>query len=141
MKAKDEINEYFSKMNENIDVIVDKVEGSLDMHRKEFFDKFKGDMYNIHQTYRELLELTNEDLNKMKLKKEIHDRRIERNWFSIECNKMDHKYQDKQLELFQLKDKHFANIQDKKFLEEQIIMAKENKVSLGQRKKELEKEL
>lgn len=74
VRCKEEINDYFEKMNECIDVLVDKVGGSVNVHRKDFFDRFKGEMYNIHQNYRELQESTNENLNKMKLKKEILDR-------------------------------------------------------------------
>lgn len=72
--AKDDINTCFSKMNECIDQIVDKVADNLNHNRKDFFDRFKGEMYNIHSNYRELQESTNENMNKMKLKKEILDR-------------------------------------------------------------------
>ncbi len=61
-------------MNECIDQIVDKVADNLNHNRKDFFDRFKGEMYNIHSNYRELQESTNENMNKMKLKKEILDR-------------------------------------------------------------------
>ena len=61
-------------MNDCIDKLVSKVCSSVNVHRKDFFDRFKGEMYNIHSNYRELQESTNENLNKMKLKKEILDR-------------------------------------------------------------------
>lgn len=54
VQAKDEINQYFEKMNGCIDEIVDKVANSVNHHRKDFFDRFKGEMYNIHSNYREL---------------------------------------------------------------------------------------
>ena len=47
---------------------------SVNNHRKDFFDRFRGEMYNIHSNYKELQESTNEHLNKMKLRKEILDR-------------------------------------------------------------------
>ena len=83
-------------------------------------------MYNIHTTYRELQESTNENLNKIKLKKEIIDRQSERDWFKNECNKIDMKCHERQEDLFKLKDKHNEYLQEKNFLEEQIIQAKEN---------------
>lgn len=82
-------------MNECIDQIVDKVADNLNVHRKDFFDRFKGEMYNIHSNYRELQESTNENMNKMKLKKEILDRQAERDWFKNECNKIDAKCHEK----------------------------------------------
>ena len=93
-------------MNDCIDAISGKVSSSLNEHRKDFFDRFKGEMYNIHTNYRDLQEATNENLNKMKLKKEIQDRQAERDWFKNECNKIDHKCHEKQDELFKFKDKH-----------------------------------
>ena len=116
--AKNEINQCFEKMNECIDEIVDKVADSVNLHRKDFFDRFKGEMYNIHSNYRELQESTNENLNKMKLKKEILDRQAERDWFKNECNKIDNKCHEKQDELYRFKDKHNEYLQDKKFLDE-----------------------
>ena len=118
VQAKEEINQYFGKMNECIDQIVDKVANSVNHHRKDFFDRFKGEMYNIHSNYRELQESTNENLNKMKLKKEILDRQAERDWFKNECNKIDGKCHEKQDELYRYKDKHNEYLQEKKFLDE-----------------------
>lgn len=105
-------------MNECIDQLVDKVCVSVNVHRKDFFDRFKGEMYNIHSNYRELQESTNENINKMKLKKEILDRQAERDWFKNECNKIDNKCHEKQDELFMYKDKHNEFLQEKKFLDE-----------------------
>jgi hypothetical protein len=50
-------------MNDCIDQIVDKVNMNVGVHRKDFFDRFKGEMYNIHSNYRELQESTNENMN------------------------------------------------------------------------------
>ena len=83
-----------------------KVADSVSQHRKDFFDRFKGEMYNIHSNYRELQESTNENLNKLKLKKEILDRQAERDWFKNECNKIDGRCHERQDELTRCKDKH-----------------------------------
>ena len=48
------------------------VSNSMANRRKDYFDRFKGEMYNIHQNYRELQESTNENLNKLKLKISAH---------------------------------------------------------------------
>lgn len=48
VKCKNEINECFENLNEKIDVLIEKVGGSVNIHRKDFFDRFKGEMYNIH---------------------------------------------------------------------------------------------
>ncbi|CDW85684.1 UNKNOWN [Stylonychia lemnae] len=141
VQAKEEINQYFGKMNECIDQIVDKVASSVNHHRKDFFDRFNGELYNIHSNYRELQESTNENLNKMKLKKEILDRQAERDWFKNECNKIDAKCHEKQDELYRFKDKHNEFLQEKKFLDEQILTARENKINLNRRKEELLEEL
>jgi len=45
---KEDINRYFEKLNECIGEIDDKVGNNLAYHRKDFFDRFKGEMYNIH---------------------------------------------------------------------------------------------
>jgi hypothetical protein len=139
--AKDEINKCFEQMNGCIDEIVDKVADNVNLHRKDFFDRFKGEMYNIHSNYRELQESTNENLNKMKLKKEILDRQAERDWFKNECNKIDSKCHEKQDELYKFKDKHNEFLQDKKFLDEQIATARENKLNLKRKLEELNEEL
>ena len=57
-----------------IDTLGQNVGTSVNMHRKDFFDRFRGEMYNIHSNYKDLQESTNEQLNKMKLRKEILDR-------------------------------------------------------------------
>ena len=137
VQGKDDINQYFGKINECIDQIVDKVADNLNYHRKDFFDRFKGEMYNIHSNYRELLESTNDDANKVKLKKEILDRQAERDWFKNECNKIDSKCHEKQDELYKAKDKHNECLQEKKFLDEQIATARENRINLNRRKQEL----
>mmetsp|Transcript_18955 Transcript_18955/g.18103 ORF Transcript_18955/g.18103 Transcript_18955/m.18103 type:complete len:176 (+) Transcript_18955:363-890(+) len=131
--TKDEINQHFDEINQQIDILTGKVQQNLNVHRKDFFDRFKGEMYNIHSNYRELQESTNEDLNQMKLQKEIMDRQAERDWFKNECNKIDGKCHEKQEELTRFKDKHNEFIQEKKFLEEQIAAAKENKANLQTR--------
>lgn len=77
----------------------------------------------------------------MKLKKEILDRQAERDWFKNECNKIDGKCHERQEELYRFKDKHNEFLQEKKFLDEQIATARENKLNLKRRKEELEEEL
>lgn len=54
VQSKEQINAYFSQMNECIDKIVGKVSSNVNYNRKDFFDRFKGEMYNIHANYREL---------------------------------------------------------------------------------------
>lgn len=54
MENKEEINDGFSKMNDMIDTLGIKVGDSVNMHRKDFFDRFRGEMYNIHSNYKEL---------------------------------------------------------------------------------------
>lgn len=127
VSAKDDINGLFDSLNQQIEVLAGNVQGTLNGKRKEFFDRFKGEMYNIHSTYRELQESTNENLNKMKLKKEILDRQAERDWFKNECNNIDGKCHEKQDELVRFKDKHNEYLQEKTFLEEQIATSKENR--------------
>ena len=141
VKDKKDINEYFNQMNDCIDTIGQKVTDSLNLHRKDFFDRFKGEMYNIHSNYRELQESTNEQLNKMKLRKEVLDRQSERDWFKNECNKIDQKCHERQEELYKYKDKDSEYYQEAKFLGEQIMAAKENRVNLKQRLKDLQEEL
>lgn len=131
--AKGEINQCFEKINGCIETLADKVSNSVNVHRKDFFDRFKGEMYNIHSNYRELQESTNDNMNRMKLKKEIMDRQAERDWFKNECNKIDSKCHEKSNELTGAKDKHNEYIQEKRFLEEQIAQAKDNKVNLSKR--------
>lgn len=93
-------------MNKEIEKLGQNVGTSLNLHRKDFFDRFRGEMYNIHSTYKELQESTNENINKMKLRKEILDRQSERDWFKNECNKIDQKCHEKSDELNRFKGKH-----------------------------------
>ena len=86
---KDEINQYFDDLNNCINQLGGSVTNNVNVHRREFFDKFKGEMYNVHTNYRELQESTNENANKLKLRKEILERQAERDWFKTECNKID----------------------------------------------------
>lgn len=92
----------------------------MNANRKDFFDRFKGEMYNVHQNYRLLQEETNDDLNKLKLKKEILDRQAERDWYKNECNSIDNKCHEKADDLADLKEMHNEVRQEKKFLDEQI---------------------
>jgi hypothetical protein len=71
---KEQINKYFQDLDGEIDNLNGQVTRSMNSNRKDFFDRFKGEMYNIHSNYRELKELENENLNKLKLKKDILDR-------------------------------------------------------------------
>ena len=128
-------------MNKEIEKLGQNVGTSLNLHRKDFFDRFRGEMYNIHSTYKELQESTNENINKMKLRKEILDRQSERDWFKNECNKIDQKCHEKSDELNRFKGKHNEQLQEKKFLEEQIQAAHENRDKLKQRYSDLVEEL
>jgi hypothetical protein len=82
------------------------VSQNVNSNRKAFFDKFQGEMYNIHMNMRELKESTNEKHNKLKLDKDILDRKAERDWFKNECNKLDAKCHDRQEALNKMKGKH-----------------------------------
>jgi hypothetical protein len=106
VEGQDEINKCFDKMNDCIEDIDDRVGNNLAYHRKDFFDRFKGEMYNIHANFRNLQESTNEGMNALKLKKEILDRQAERDWFKNECSKIDNKCHEKQVELLDRKGIH-----------------------------------
>lgn len=65
-------------MEEVIGEFETKVKSYVQKHADVFIDRFKGELYNIKKKYAELEMSTNENLKKIKLDKEIIDRRAER---------------------------------------------------------------
>lgn len=61
-----------------IDDLQQKVTKNVKKHADVFIDRFKGELYNIKKKYADLEMSTNENLKKIKLDKEIIDRRAER---------------------------------------------------------------
>jgi len=108
-------------MDQQLLVLNQNVSKKLNHNRKDFFDRFKGEMYNVHQNYRILHEETDDELNKLKLKKEILDRQAERDWYKNECNAIDNRCHERSEQLEQLKASHNEVRQEKKFLDEQIV--------------------
>lgn len=75
-----ETNLKLSKISnkELIDDLHKKVNKTVQKHADVFIDKFKGELYNVKKKYAELEMSTNENLKKIKMDKEIIDKRAER---------------------------------------------------------------
>lgn len=69
---------YQPKTQEIIDDLHKKVNRNVQKHADVFIDRFKGELYNIKKKYADLEMSTNENLKKIRLDKEIIDRRAER---------------------------------------------------------------
>lgn len=110
-------------MYDYIEELQGQVKSNVSAHQNAFFDKFKGEMYNIRMKYRDLQKNINDNLKKMKLdtiNKEIIDRKVERDWFKNECTKLDTQCFQKQEKLVKIKNMNNELHQEKKFIQEQI---------------------
>ena len=65
-------------MEEVIEDFESKVKTYVQKHADVFIDRFKGELYNIKKKCADLEMSTNENLKKIKLEKEMIDRRAER---------------------------------------------------------------
>ena len=72
----------------------------------------------------------NEDIKKIKMEKEMMDRRAEREFLRKECIKLNKKFKDKKIKSEKIRDKNDEMMHEKNFVEHEIKVAKANQLKL-----------
>ena len=89
-----------------------------------------GQLYNIKKKYAELEMNNNEDIKKIKMEKEMMDRRAEREFLRKECIKLNKKFKEKKIKSEKIRDKNDEMMHEKNFVEHEIKVAKANQLKL-----------
>ena len=84
-----EINVYYSKLNEYVDNLDDKINEVIKYHENDFFVAFKNKMYNIMKEMKELKQKASAERLKAKQVERIVTLESERDWFRQEALKLD----------------------------------------------------
>jgi hypothetical protein len=141
--------EYMKTLPQPISVIIDdlhhKVNKNVQKHADVFIDRFKGELYNIKKKYADLEMSTpssNLNLKKIKLDKEIIDRRTERDryvfksklivfiaWEQSDINSISNEWRNRN-NLVKYKNSNQELAQEKRFIDEQIGNAQKNQEKL-----------
>lgn len=102
----------------------------LQKHEADFLNVYKGHMYNIQKEMRVLKEKVSEDELKRKRDEELKSLENERDWFRNEALRLDKlcKQHKRNLEIW--KNKAQILEEDRKFMEDQILLAKRENLKL-----------
>jgi hypothetical protein len=131
----DTINLLYSQINTCITVtstqdLDSKVGNVLSKHEADFLNVYKGHMYNIQKEMRILKEKVSEEELKRKRDEELKSLEKERDWFRNEALRLDKlcKQHKRNLEIW--KNKAQILEEDRKFMENQILLAKRQNLKL-----------
>lgn len=102
----------------------------MQKHEADFLNVYKGHMYNIQKEMRILKEKVSEDELKRKRDEELKSLEKERDWFRNEALRLDKlcKQHKRNLEIW--KNKAQILEEDRKFMENQILIAKKHNLKL-----------
>jgi hypothetical protein len=141
-KATNAINSLFSEINNEMHRLGERIYATqVTNHKQQVIRKHNEDISEMQRNYLQLQKEADKDAAFEMLLAQIKERTIERDQMRHDCRQMDVDYKDLVEELQELRDNHNKHAEERKFLEEQIIMAIEAKLKLERRRDELNDEL
>ena len=136
------INSLFGEINNEMYRLGDKIYTTqVTSHKEKVIKKYNENLAELQQNYRKLQKESDQEAAFDSLIVQIKERTVERDRMRQECRQMDYDYKALVDELQYLRDSHNRQAEERKFLEDQIVMAVEAKLKLERKKDDLSDEL
>mmetsp|Transcript_39597 Transcript_39597/g.45074 ORF Transcript_39597/g.45074 Transcript_39597/m.45074 type:complete len:472 (+) Transcript_39597:44-1459(+) len=137
----DKINSLYSDINGLVNSLDQKVISVMKKHEKDYYNQFRGNMYSVKKEIQHLVAKTEDEKTVSRREQKLNSLEVERDWFRGEAVRLDQlcRTQKKSFEKVKLDTEQLMD--DKKFLQEQLLTAKGENSSLRREMTRLETDL
>lgn len=136
----EKIQEYYSQLKEQVAKLDSHIDNVLQKHENDFLNAFKCQMFTLYTQLKELKKKSDENEMKLKRDEQLNKLQSSLDWFREEALQLGEKTQIYKKDAEKWKAKAESLEDDRRFLEEQLKVAKKRIKDLEESKKQISAE-